>query len=124
MMEAYSRVGHRADREVTFVDMPDGIKDAHTRTRGLYLGDSKSCRAGSIGIPKKIGTQLSGDLKRASSDSVWNSAGPEQQMEKSRRMPENARTERYKTSTSAQTHQDDDVSDDDFRSYHIARVIR
>ena len=123
-MEAHSRVRHTADREAAFADMADGIKDVQTGTRGLYLRDFKSCTAGSIGIPKKNGMQLSGDLKRASSDSVWDSAGPEQQMEKSRRMPANTRTERYETCTSAQTHQDDDVRDDNFRSYHIARVIR
>ena len=109
-MERHSRLAHRVD----MVEMVDGIQDVQTGTAGLFLDDYKLCRVGILGM------QSSGDLKRASSDSAWDLAGPEKQVEKQRKMPEKARTEAFKSCTSAQEIQADAVSDD-MSGYRVGR---
>lgn len=111
-MERHSRLAHRAD----MVEMVDGMQDVQTGTAGLFLDDYKLCRLGILGM------QSSGDLKRASSDSAWHSAGPKKQMEKQRKMPECAWAEAFKSCSSAQEIQADDVSND-MSGYHVARHV-
>lgn len=101
-MERHSRLAHRAG----MVEMVTGMQDVQTGTACLFLDDYKLCRVGILGL------QSSGDLKRASSDSAWDSAGPEKQMEKQRKMPVKARTEAFKSCTSAQEIQADAVGND------------